>query len=231
MKIIFDVDDTIYNLMQPFFEAHNEIYGNRTDADCEQLFMASRIYSDEAFYMHERGEITAAEEFAYRIRKTYADVGIQVSDQEAGFFEERYRYYQQHIHVPEGIVRILDYCKEKEITIGILTNGKKQNQGKKIEVLNLKKWFPEENIFISGEIGFTKPDVRAFAAVQEGLNLNPEETWFIGDTFEVDVIGAKNAGWHVVWFNHRHREMPLGEIEPDVEVNTEEELYDFIVHL
>ena len=51
MKIIFDVDDTIYNLMQPFFEAHNEIYGSRTDADCEQLFMASRIYSDEAFYM------------------------------------------------------------------------------------------------------------------------------------------------------------------------------------
>ena len=97
MKIIFDVDDTIYNLMQPFFEAHNEIYGSRTDADCEQLFMASRIYSDEAFYMHERGEITAAEEFAYRIRKTYADVGIQVSDQEAAFFEERYRYYQQHI--------------------------------------------------------------------------------------------------------------------------------------
>lgn len=31
------------------------------------------------------------------------------------------------------------------------------------------------------------------------MKLDPEETWFIGDTFEIDVVGAKNSGWHVIW--------------------------------
>ena len=58
-------------------------------------------------------------------------------------------------------------------------------------------------MFISDVIGYQKPDVRAFQTIQKIMNLNPEETWFVGDTFEVDVVGAKNAGWHVIWFNHR----------------------------
>ncbi len=44
------------------------------------------------------------------------------------------------------------------------------------------------------------------------MKIDPEETWFIGDTFEIDVVGAKNSGWHVIWFNHRNRPMPEGDI-------------------
>ena len=48
-KIIFDLDDTLYDLMEPFQKAHEEVFGDKTGADCEKLLMASRIYSDEAF--------------------------------------------------------------------------------------------------------------------------------------------------------------------------------------
>ena len=83
-----------------------------TDADCEELFEASRTYSDEAFCMSREGKISEDEEFAYRVQKTYADVGVEVSKEEAKQFEERYRYYQKHIQVPEITKQILDYCKE-----------------------------------------------------------------------------------------------------------------------
>lgn len=231
MNLIFDVDDTLYNLMEPFEKAHKEMFADQTDADCEQLFKASRIYSDEAFYMHEKGLISREAEFPYRIAKTYADVDIQVSKEEAAKFEEWYRYYQKHIHVPEGIQEILDYCKEKKIPIAALTNGKRDNQGKKIKTLGLSRWFDKEQIFISEGIGYTKPDKRAFLAVQESLQIDPNETWFIGDTFEVDVVGAKNAGWHVIWFNHRHRQMPEGEIQADLEVDSATELKKAIKQL
>lgn len=229
MNLIFDVDDTLYNLMEPFEKAHKEMFADQTDADCEQLFMASRIYSDEAFYMHEKGLISREEEFPYRIIKTYADVGIQVSKAEAAKFEKRYRYYQKQIHVPEGIQEILDYCKVQQIPIAALTNGKRDNQGKKIKNLELNRWFDKEQIFISEEIGYTKPDKRAFLAVQESLQIDPKETWFIGDTFEVDVVGAKNAGWRVIWFNHRHRQMPEGEIQAELEVCSMEQLLEAIL--
>ena len=93
-NIIFDVDDTLYNLMEPFEKAHKELMAARTDADCEELFEASRTYSDEAFCMSREGRISEDEEFAYRVQKTYADVGVEVSKEEAKQFEERYRYYQ-----------------------------------------------------------------------------------------------------------------------------------------
>lgn len=227
-NIIFDVDDTLYNLMEPFQKAHEELFAKKTDAECEELFKASRIYSDEAFYMVRDGKLAKEDEFAYRIIKTYEDAGITVSREYAKQFEERYRYYQKHIHVPEKMQEILKYCKENKAVTGVLTNGTAQNQGKKIQVLGLTKWFTEETIFISDVIGYTKPNPKAFLAVQEYMKLNPKETWFIGDTFEVDVEGAKSAGWHVIWFNHRHRLMPEGNIVPDMEVDTAEELYEKI---
>ena len=223
-NIIFDVDDTLYDLMEAFEKAHKEFFADKTKEDCEELFKRSRTYSDEAFYMAREGKISHDEEFAYRIQKTYKDSGIEVSKEEAKQFEERYRYHQKHIHVPEGIKTLLSECKKQGKTMGVLTNGTALHQGKKLENLQLSKWFDEDKMFISDVIGFTKPNVKAFQIVQEKMNLNPEETWFVGDTFEVDVVGAKNAGWHVIWFNHRKRPMPEGDIRPDIEVRTVEKL-------
>ena len=76
-NVIFDVDDTLYNLMEPFEKAHKELMAACTDADCEELFEASRTYSDEAFCMSREGKISEDEEFAYRVQKTYADVGVE----------------------------------------------------------------------------------------------------------------------------------------------------------
>ena len=134
-NIIFDVDDTLYDLMEPFQKAHEELMEERTDAECEELFKASRIYSDEAFYMVREGKIAKDEEFAYRIQKTYKEAGVDVSKDEAKKFEERYRYYQKHIHLPDEIKEILTICKQQGKTMGILTNGTALHQGKKLEIL------------------------------------------------------------------------------------------------
>lgn len=226
--IIFDVDDTLYNLMEPFQKAHEELFSGKSKMDCEELFKASRIYSDEAFYMVRDGKLPKEDEFAYRIIKTYKGAGMDVGREEAKRFEERYRYYQNHIHVSKQMQEILTECRKKAAAIGLLTNGTAKNQGKKLRVLGLDRWFPEETMFISDAIGYTKPDPKAFLTVQESMKLNPEDTWFVGDTFEVDVIGAKRAGWHVIWFNHRRRPMPKGKIVPDMEVETAEALYEKI---
>ena len=48
---------------------------------------------------------------------------------------------------------------------------------------------------------------------------------------EIDVVGAKNSGLHVIWFNHRNRPMPEGDIVPDVEVTSGQELFEYIKKL
>ena len=204
-NVIFDVDDTLYDLMEAFDKVHKEFFEDKTKEDCEELFKRSRIYSDEAFYMAREGKISHDDEFA-----------------------ERYRYHQKHIHVPDGIKALLSECKKQGKTMGLLTNGTVRHQGKKLKTLGLSQWFDKDEMFISDAIGYTKPNIKAFQIVQDKMNLIPEETWFVGDTFEVDVVGAKKAGWHVIWFNHRKRPMPEGDIRPDLEVRTVEELMDVI---
>lgn len=55
-----------------------------------------------------------------------------------------------------------------------------------------------EEIFVSCEIGFEKPDARLFAAVEERLGTKAGEILHIGDSHHHDVAGANARGWPVV---------------------------------
>ena len=141
-------------------------------------------------------------------------------------FERLYRAYQTEISLSEGVEEFLDYCKAHNIFIAILTNGRTKSQYAKVIALDLHRWFDDDHIFISGGIGYQKPDPMAFQYIEKMFSLNPEETWYIGDTYEADVVGADGAGWHTVWFNHRNRERL--ENCADVTVRSIEELSRFI---
>lgn len=228
MYFLFDLDDTLYDLMEPFQKTHDALLSNRTQASCEQLFMASRRYSDEAFYRWAQGLLSKKEEFAYRIRKTYADVGLELSEDEIQTFEDKYRLYQTDIHMAEEIIYLLEDLKEHEIPMAVLSNGKHVSQWEKIHTLGITNWIPKDRIFISEDLPAPKPDIRPFQVVCDKLNLDSETTWFVGDTYEVDIVGSANAGWHNIWFNHRKKAIPEGGILPDYEVTTPAKLRETI---
>lgn len=226
MNLIFDLDDTLYDLMGPFELVHRKLYADKTDADCTELFIKSRDYSDEIMEAEIKGAIPHEDCFYERIKRTYHDVGIEMSRKDTEEFVRLYRAYQTEISLSEGVEEFLDYCKAHNIFIAILTNGRPKSQYAKVIALDLHRWFDDDHIFISGGIGYQKPDPMAFQYIEKMFSLNPEETWYIGDTYEADVVGADGAGWHTVWFNHRNRERL--ENCADVTVRSIEELSRFI---
>lgn len=66
----------------------------------------------------------------------------------------------------------------------------------------MERWIPSEHMFISSEIGYAKPDIRLFRYVEQKMHLQLETTYYIGDSFQNDVVGAKNAGWHTAKKDH-----------------------------
>ena len=56
------------------------------------------------------------------------------------------------------------------------------------------------------------------------MQIDAADSYYIGDTFETDIMGAHSAGWHSIWFNHRKRSMPEVDFRPDYEVGSIEEL-------
>lgn len=55
-------------------------------------------------------------------------------------------------------------------------------------------------IIESAVVGVRKPDPRIFTLGVEALNLKPEEIVVVGDSIAKDIIPARQAGCHTVWF-------------------------------
>ena len=227
MNLIFDLDDTLYDLSEPFRRSHKELLTEQLGENCEELFRKSRVYSDEILALERAGKIAKEDTFYHRIYRTYQDAGLELERGIIDAFEEKYRYYQKHITVPEGIRQMLDFCKTSGHRMVIFSNGNVKNQGSKIAALSMEQWFEKENIIISEMTGFHKPSLEAFQYVEKHLHAKPEDIWYVGDTYEADVFGGKRAGWNVIWYNHRQREVPEHNLA-DITVNTAKELLEVL---
>lgn len=224
INIVFDMDDTMYDLMEPFRKAHEKIFAQKVTADINELFKRSRIYSDIILEQEKAGEIRKEDAFYERLRMTYQDAGLNLKREEGDRFEAEYRRGQADIKLFDFMEELLDYCKEENIPMAILTNGDGRGQRRKASALRLERWFQEDHIFPTGEIGWHKPDPRAFKAVESHMNFKPGQTWYIGDTYESDIAGASAAGWHTIWLNHRARPCPEAIGRADMEAGSGKEL-------
>ena len=57
-----------------------------------------------------------------------------------------------------------------------------------------------EFILATSEYLFRKPNRRIFDLALERAGLSAEEVWYVGDDYECDVLGARNAGIYPVWY-------------------------------
>jgi putative hydrolase of the HAD superfamily len=53
-------------------------------------------------------------------------------------------------------------------------------------------------VFVSSEVGYTKPDSRFFKAIEQRLQTHPGQILLVGDDEAADVQGATSAGWRVL---------------------------------
>jgi putative hydrolase of the HAD superfamily len=67
-----------------------------------------------------------------------------------------------------------------------------------IEMLGLDQFFGF--IILSSRFGFKKPDVRLFDLAMKKLDVKPEESIYIGDAPQRDLVGAKRAGMKCILF-------------------------------
>jgi len=100
----------------------------------------------------------------------------------------------------QGIEEFLDFLKNEGIRTGVISNI---SYSQKTLAERINKILPDnqfEFIIASSEYVFRKPNQRIFHLALEMAELKPEETWYIGDQYECDIVGAKNAGLFPVWY-------------------------------
>jgi putative hydrolase of the HAD superfamily len=109
-----------------------------------------------------------------------------------------------------GTVEALERLRAAGYRLGVVSNSDgRAEEG--LEVAGLRGFF--EVVIDSQLVGFEKPDPRIFEAALRRMALTPEETLYVGDIYEVDVVGARRAGMEVVLLdplgNHAGRDAPI----------------------
>jgi HAD superfamily hydrolase (TIGR01549 family) len=99
--------------------------------------------------------------------------------------------------------------------LGLLTNGPSGMQWPKIEQLEIAPLF--DAIVVAGDVGIYKPDARVFHVLLDRLNVNPAEALYVGDSYRMDVVGAKGAGMQSVWVRNGNNSETDG-VAPDLMV-------------
>lgn len=77
-------------------------------------------------------------------------------------------------------------------------------------------------IIESAVVGVRKPDPRIFSLGVEALGLKPDEVVVVGDSIDKDIVPARQAGCHTVWFRGEGwTDDPVDESLPDRIITTD----------
>lgn len=106
-------------------------------------------------------------------------------------------------------IEILDYLAGKNYPIHLITNGFEKTQQQKISHSHIDQYFTY--MITSEAAGSLKPDRRIFDYALQKAGCNAEDALMIGDTLEVDILGAQNAGIDQVYYA---AERPVNGILP-----------------
>ena len=98
-----------------------------------------------------------------------------------------------------GALEALERFRATRITLGLITNGAGAPQRAKLERFRLERFFAY--LGIEGEVGFGKPDPRAYEGALRALGARPDEAWMVGDRLDYDIAGAQAVGIDGVWID------------------------------
>src|SRR3712207_4743934 len=153
---IFDIDDTLYDLKDPFVMAFEKMF-SYIPFDIDKLFLDFRKYNNQVYEKALNGEITMYQLCLYRAQKSFYDHGITLTEEQAQEFQNTYESVKNKIKPNKCIVKFMDKLKHNNIPMGIITNGPIYEQNLKIDYLGLRDYFDPDLILISEEVGYHKP--------------------------------------------------------------------------
>jgi putative hydrolase of the HAD superfamily len=100
--------------------------------------------------------------------------------------------------VRAGSTESLARLRSAGLRLGVVSNSDGR-VAQALDAAGLRHYF--DVVIDSALVGLEKPDPRIFRAALEALAVAPEEALFVGDLYEIDVLGAQAAGIRAILFD------------------------------
>ena len=144
-----------------------------------------------------------------------AETRTAVSSGAAVRLADRFTAYRdEQMHVFPGAYDTLDALRSAGVRLALITNGDGPGQRAKVERFDLARRF--DHVQIEGEAGFGKPEPEAYRHALAALDVEPAETWMVGDNLEWEVAAPQRLGIYAIWHDHAASGLPPGSaVRPD----------------
>lgn len=202
--VVFDLDDTLISEKQYVKSGFREVskfISNKYNLNQEEVFNIMLQIFEES-----------SKDVFNRVLNNFR---IEYAKEEILCLIKIYREHIPEIEFFGDVIPTLNKLRSKGIKIGIITDGYKETQSRKLEVLKCYELFDE--IIMTDELGreFWKPHEKAYRLIAEKLGVNLNEMIYIGDNISKDFISANKLRIMSVCINRHYG------IYKNIEVNEE----------
>ncbi len=224
--VLFDIDDTLFDystservgiLKHLAAEGLLELFPSPADAAA-----IWREIMEEEYARFLAGELTFAGHQLARTRRFLAHIGRLpadgISDQAASAWFEGYTKFRTAAWAafPDAAPALASLATRYRL--GVISNSSLAHQRDKLRAIGLLDHFGDA-ILCSDDHGAPKPDPGIFLAGCALLGLPPQQVAYIGDKYDIDACGARDAGLRAYWLDRAVTgAVPGGEIADGVTV-------------
>ena len=207
-NFLFDLDQTLLDFhaserigLKIVLRAHGLSFS-------DDVYSAFKVYNKSLWKELEKGTISREELFIKRFAYIFGECEGDSSDLDPLTVNNEFiKTMSQNGVLMDGALELVKRIKEEinDSKIYVMTNGATINAKGRIASTGLDRFL--DGIFVSEDMGVTKPSSEFFDIVLENIEQPREACIVIGDSLSSDMLGAKNASMDAIWF------MPEGDVE------------------
>lgn len=207
--VFFDLDHTLWDFDRNSALTFEKIFAlNKVEVDLKEFLQHYVQINLNYWKLYRENKIDKTSLRFGRLNDTFKSMNFEVEDAVINTLSSDYISYLTNFnYLLNNATEILDYLQQC-YNLHIITNGFDEVQDKKLTESNIKTYF--QTVTNSEMAGVKKPNPEIFNFALEQSGAKVSESIMIGDSYEADILGAKNVGMDVVFFNANNTTIDAG---------------------
>lgn len=205
--VFFDFFNTLAYYQPPREQVYIDVCGDH-DIRIEEKALAKSLPLADTFWRDENRhnpieKRTQEEKFAFwteYVIRALRGAGAEIGRDLAGKILVRMQQMKWEFKAFHDVANTLKSLKEQSLILGLISNVG-QDMQKTYKELGLQPYL--DYYVTSLEVGYDKPQPEIFQAALQKARVKPEESIYVGDQYELDIVGARGVGMKAVLIDRK----------------------------
>jgi HAD superfamily hydrolase (TIGR01549 family) len=191
-----------YNTLASYYPLREDVYidaSHELGIEVEAKALFTSLAAADIFYRNENSRSpidkkTVEEQISFYVEyitRILGGAGVEIGRDAALQILAKIREYKWEFKVYDDALSTLQILKKRGLILGLISNVA-QDMESTYTKLGLQQYLNFK--VTSAEVGHDKPRPEIFLAALKKAAVKPEEALFVGDQYQIDIVGARGVG-------------------------------------